>query len=333
MTEFYFQRLFDNTFSLVLSLSFVQVQDGTLHTFRYKSILGAVKDIYRTEGIKGYYQGLLPAIYGSSLSWGFYFYFYEKAKQRMIRNNSTTVTTIDNPHPSTSVTTTGNTKEYKLSTWQHMYAAWEGGSITCLFTNPFWLIKTRMQLQKSSSHASSLTVTPNDPKIIPYRGMYDAFRTIIKNEGPVGLYRGLVPALFLTSHGMVQFGVYEKLKVSVPLPTDTQTLSVYYFVFGAISKAAAVTVTYPYQVIKARMQQRFFDEETFRINNNTTTTNTTTGPSTNVYRGMISTIQYIWKQEGVLGYYKGFAANLFRVAPQSAITLLAYEQIKKFLDK
>ena len=239
------------------------------------------------------------------------------------KNNSTATT-------SSSSSSSSTTTETKLATWQHMYAAWEGGSITCLFTNPLWLIKTRMQLQSKASTTSTTNVSP-------YRGISDAFITIIKNEGIIGLYRGLLPALFLTSHGMVQFGVYEKCKDTFIIPKENpQIASMYYFAFGAISKAAAVMATYPYQVIKARMQQRFIEEEKYyQSSSSTTSSSSSTGSkptTTNAYRGMISTIKYIWQQEGGIGYYKGFMANLLRVAPQSAITLVAYEQIKLILD-
>ena len=42
--------------------------------------------------------------------------------------------------------------------------------------------------------------------------MVDAARTIIREEGYPALYRGIGPALLLTSHGGVQFVVYEYLR-------------------------------------------------------------------------------------------------------------------------
>ena len=39
------------------------------------------------------------------------------------------------------------------------------------------------------------------------------------------------------------------------------------------------------------------------------------------------------RREGVAGFYKGFGANLLRVAPQSAVTLVAYESVKDALNR
>lgn len=73
-----------------------------------------------------------------------------------------------------------------------------------LITNPVWLIKTRMQLQmKKASERYNIK---------PYKSMADAARTIVRDEGPLALYRGCGPALLLTSHGGVQFVVYEYLR-------------------------------------------------------------------------------------------------------------------------
>lgn len=50
------------------------------------------------------------------------------------------------------------------------------------------------------------------------------------------------------------------------------------------------------------------------------------------YTGLWDCCVKIFKREGFTGYYKGFTANILRVAPQSAVTLLAYEHIKALLE-
>jgi solute carrier family 25 folate transporter 32 len=73
-----------------------------------------------------------------------------------------------------------------------------------MVTNPVWLVKTRMQLQMRKASEKH--------NIQPYKGTLDAFRTIIKEEGYLALYRGSGPAMLLTSHGGVQLVVYEYLR-------------------------------------------------------------------------------------------------------------------------
>ena len=100
-----------------------------------------------------------------------------------------------------------------------------------LLTNPVWLVKTRLQLQR------------NEGTRVPYKGILDAFTRIVKEEGWLALYRGILPALFLTSHGAVQFVVYEKLKELRPPSTDAGRSEA--LVYGGVSKLAAATATYP----------------------------------------------------------------------------------------
>ena len=69
---------------------------------------------------------------------------------------------------------------------------------------------------------------------MPYKGILDAFTRIVKEEGWLALYRGILPALFLTSHGAVQFVVYEKLKELRPPSTDAGRSEA--LVYGGVSK-------------------------------------------------------------------------------------------------
>ncbi|KAJ4723530.1 Folate transporter 1, chloroplastic [Melia azedarach] len=133
--------------------------------------------------------------------------------------------------------------EEKLSPGHHLASAAEAGGLVCLCTNPVWLVKTRLQLQ-TPLHQTR-----------PYSGLYDAFTTILKEEGWRSLYRGIVPGLFLVSHGVIQFTAYEELrKVIVDFSSIFSQNSVDYAILGGSSKIAAILFTYPFQVIGARLQ-------------------------------------------------------------------------------
>ncbi|TKY55857.1 Folate transporter 1 [Spatholobus suberectus] len=268
-----------------------QVNDGRVsHLPSYKNTAHAIFTIARSEGLRGLYAGFLPGVLGSTISWGLYFFFYDKAKQRYARN-----------------------REGKLSPGLHLASAAEAGGLVCLCTNPVWLVKTRLQLQ-TPLHQTR-----------PYSGIYDAFRTIMREEGFSALYRGIVPGLFLqVSHGAIQFTAYEELrKVIVDFKSKGSTVhnqnpdkllnSVDYAVLGATSKFAAILLTYPFQVMRARLQQR------------------PSGDGVPRYMDTWHVVKETARYEGVRGFYKGIAPNLLKNAPASSITFIVYENVLKLL--
>ncbi|XP_048595522.1 folate transporter 1, chloroplastic-like isoform X1 [Brassica napus] len=259
----------------------------------YKNTAHALFTIARLEGLRGLYAGFFPAVIGSTLSWSLYFFFYGRAKQRYAR---------------------GGRDDEKLSPALHLASAAEAGALVSLCTNPIWLVKTRLQLQ-TPLHQTR-----------PYSGLLDAFRTIMKEEGPRALYKGIVPALVLqVSHGAIQFTAYEELrKVIVDFKerrrksestADNLLNSADYAALGGSSKVAAVLLTYPFQVIRARLQQR---------------------PSTNGMPRYIDSLHVIRETarfEGFRGFYKGLTANLLKNVPASSITFIVFENVLKLLKQ
>ena len=49
-----------------------------------------------------------------------------------------------------------------------------------------------------------MTLQGAEPSARQYSGLIDAFRCLAKEEGIRGFYKGVVPALLLTSHGAIQ---------------------------------------------------------------------------------------------------------------------------------
>lgn len=156
-----------------------------------------LRGVIRHEGVVALYQGLTPAVVGSAVSWGGFFFVYEGMKHQL---------RLQKTSQGGGGGGEGNSTDVKLTSWDNFKLACASGAVMVLVTNPFWLIKLRMQLQMKKSSESLLTNQR------PYEGMMDATRKIVQEEGILALYKGVVPALLLTSHGGVQFVVYEFLR-------------------------------------------------------------------------------------------------------------------------
>ena len=82
---------------------------------------------------------------------------------------------------------------------------------------------------------------------------------------------------------------------------------------GAIAQVFGHFMTYPYQVIKARLQQG--------------------GPAADKYMGStLHCTSTIFRKEGIRGFYKGLTANILKVIPNGAICFTVYEQIARGLN-
>ncbi len=177
--------------------------------YKPRARLGAIqmfRGVLKYEGVRGLYQGLVPAVVGSAVSWGGFFYVYETMKRqlRQVKSNYGT----NNMNKIKQPGETKSEQEQPALTPLDNFLLGTGSSAVMVFvTNPVWLIKLRLQLQMKQA-SENLHVK----NITQYNGFLDAFRKIIKADGILGLYKGTGPALMLTSHGGVQFVVYEFLR-------------------------------------------------------------------------------------------------------------------------
>ena len=75
-----------------------------------------------------------------------------------------------------------------------------------------------------------------------------------------------------------------------------------YLQFAALSKLFAACVTYPYQVVRARLQDHHVE-----------------------YSGSVDVIRRVLRYEGVRGLYKGLTPYLCHVTPNICCVFLVYE--------
>lgn len=225
-----------------LMLPFVlAVHDGSANAAvpHYRNFLQALRHIVRHEGARSLYQGIQPAIAGSTLAWGTYFYFYTSSKEALA-----------------ALKLQQSPTAAALGFGDHSLAAAMAATGVCLLTNPFWLLKTRMALevQKTSAEAR-----PGGIGKTPLQ-LASAVRQVWGHEGVAGFYRGFGPGwLFFMSHGAVQFGWYEELKEACVRRKEdpTEALTPWEaFGCGLVSKLIAVCSTYPIQLVRSRLQQK-----------------------------------------------------------------------------
>ncbi|CAG2174861.1 unnamed protein product, partial [Oppiella nova] len=137
-------------------------------------------------------------------------------------------------------------------------------------------------------------------------------------EGVPGLYRGYVPGILNVSHGALQFMAYEELKTlyvtSRGLDAGAKLDTTAYLCCAALSKLFAVTITYPQQLLRARLQDQHNRYDGL-IDVIRRTWRARLQDQHNRYDGLIDVIRRTWRFEGLRGYYKGLLPNLMKVTP------------------
>lgn len=250
----------------------------------------------------GFYRGLSPNLIGNSVSWALYFLWYGRIKAALgvYHGSDSGLSYYDFFFASGAAGMLLVLIEYHVL--GKLNGCFSTGAMTAVCTNPIWVIKTRM-LSTASHHPGA------------YRSITHGTQQIYRVEGIRGFYRGLIPSLFGVSHGALQFMAYEQLKryrISHRGGGENSLSTVDYLWLSGASKVFAGSVTYPYQVVRSRLQMYEADQ---------------------TYKSARDAVAQIWKQEGLVGFYKGLGPNLVRVLPSTWITFLVYEKTKIFLPR
>lgn len=231
--------------------------------------------------LQQWYRGVGPNLLGNAAAWSVYFALYAEYKELLVR--------IGSP--------------------LYFGASALAGVSTSLLTNPLWVLKTRI-LASPRSDAS-------------YKSMADGVRRILQEEGISTFWRGTLPSLFGVVQASIQFSLYDQLKdwivvtstkslqssQSSSSSTSSKELSAWQYIYAsAILKVASMSLLYPTQVVRSRLQAQ----------------NDARDPRT-----IAGVCRSLWRNEGYFrGFYRGMGANIIRVLPSTCITFVTYETVK-----
>ncbi|CUM66870.1 uncharacterized protein PRCAT00004554001 [Priceomyces carsonii] len=260
----------------------------------FKETGTVIRNLYVNEGTRALFRGLGPNLVGVIPARSINFFTYGATKE-FVSNN------FNHGHE---------------ATWIHLVSGISAGFVTSTATNPIWLIKTRLQLDKSKGRH--------------YRSSWDCLKHIVKAEGILGLYKGLSASYLGGVESTLQWVLYEQMKSFINRrsletfgadSTRKKTTKDHVFEWSARSGAAgaakfiASLITYPHEVVRTRLRQAPLES---------------TGKPK--YTGLIQCFKLVIKEEGLASMYGGLTPHLLRTVPNSIIMFGTWEIVVRLLS-
>ncbi|KAI9486087.1 MAG: mitochondrial carrier domain-containing protein [Benjaminiella poitrasii] len=231
----------------------------------------------------------------------------------------------------TTTTTTSHVTSTKLNANETALCGGFAGLTTRLAISPLDVIKIRLQVQSEPSSLKHIFKNSNKPNV-KYSGINQAFKTIIKEEGVRGLFKGNVAAEWLyVTYGASQFYAYYYLdsflkKVSQTnkylRPTTTLTLNIAQqkelsptikpFISGMLAGSFATATTYPFDLLRTRFAMQGMNK---------------------VYNSIPHAVSDIYEREGIRGFYRGLSSSMTQIMPYMGLMFFSYESLRTILQR
>lgn len=183
----------------------------------YRGTFHALVTIYKTEGFRALYHGLVPQLFGL-IHAGIHFPLYEgikrsflernmqKARERFTYRQANASGVNIKPPAGTRMSSSGE-EIVGLSTFQIIVASTISKLVACIAAYPHEVLRSRFQTQH---HLAALSKGRGVGKL--YSSLPDAIRTVYAEEGLRGFYRGLSVTLVRSIPAcIVTFLTYEKI--------------------------------------------------------------------------------------------------------------------------
>jgi len=244
----------------------------------YYGIADAFRKMVKTEGALSPFRGMNIVALGAGPAHALYFSSYEVTKNFI----------------------------GKLGHGNHssLLAFGTAGAVATVFhdgtMNPVDFIKQRLQMYGS-----------------PYRGVFDCFRTVLKEEGMRAFYRSYTTQLTMNiPFQCVHFITYETFR------KELNPSGVYnpwtHVIAGGIAGATAAAVTTPLDVAKTLLntQEKCVVCEVPHQNAKV------------FISGMFNALKLVYRLEGIKGYFRGLQPRVIYQMPSCAIAWSVYEFFK-----
>ncbi|CAI2173767.1 9317_t:CDS:2 [Funneliformis geosporum] len=143
-----------------------------------------------------------------------------------------------------------------------------------------------------------------------YRGMFSTIASIVKEEGILAMYKGLVPTIFRQSWGLaVKFTGYKTFVDLFRIQSHDNLQPQHYVASGFLSNVLVGVLNSPPDVVKTRMQDQSAS-----------------------YKNSWECVKFMLKNEGPLSFFRGSLLRIIRIAPGGGIQFATFEYLYRSLE-
>ncbi|KAJ8347787.1 hypothetical protein SKAU_G00263760 [Synaphobranchus kaupii] len=268
------------TFPLDTAKVRLQIQGESVHGtkgVKYRGVFGTIATMVRTEGPRSLYNGLVAGLQRQMSFASVRIGLYDSMKQFYTQGSE------------------------NASIVSRLMAGCTTGAMAVAFAQPTDVVKVRFQAQVRLTDG-----------VKRYNGTMDAYRTIARDEGIRGLWKGCMPNItrnaIVNCAELVTYDIIKELILKYDLMTDNVPCH-FTAAFGA--GFCTTIVASPVDVVKTRFM------------------NSTAGQ----YSSAVNCAVTMLTKEGLTAFYKGFMPSFLRLGSWNIVMFVSYEQIKRAMTK
>ncbi|XP_044143101.1 mitochondrial uncoupling protein 2 [Bufo gargarizans] len=239
---------------------------------QYKGVFGTISTMVKTEGPRSLYNGLVAGLQRQMSFASVRIGLYDSVKQFYTKGSE------------------------HVGIGSRLLAGCTTGAMAVAIAQPTDVVKVRFQAQAKVSSSRR------------YKGTMDAYRTIAKEEGMRGLWKGTAPNItrnaLVNCTELVTYDLIKDALLKSNLMSDTLPCH-FTSAFGA--GFCTTVIASPVDVVKTRYM------------------NSAKGQ----YQSALNCALTMVRQEGPMAFYKGFMPSFLRLGSWNVVMFVTYEQLKR----
>ncbi|KAM9320521.1 dicarboxylate carrier UCP2-like [Gastrophryne carolinensis] len=244
----------------------------TVKAAQYKGVFGTISTMVKTEGPRSLYNGLVAGLQRQMSFASVRIGLYDSVKQFYTKGSE------------------------HVGIGSRLLAGCTTGAMAVAFAQPTDVVKVRFQAQANNSSAKR------------YKGTMDAYKTIAKEEGMRGLWKGTSPNItrnaIVNCTELVTYDLIKDALLRYNLMSDNLPCH-FTSAFGA--GFCTTVIASPVDVVKTRYM------------------NSAKGQ----YQSALNCAMTMFRKEGPMAFYKGFMPSFLRLGSWNIVMFVTYEQLKR----